>query len=113
KLVGHCIECRINAEDPSRNFMPSPGQIKTYHVPGGPGVRVDSHCYEEYVIPPFYDSMIAKLIVTASNREECIKRMERALSEFVIEGVHTTIPFHQEILRTEEFKKGTFGTGFV
>lgn len=113
KLVGHCIECRINAEDPARNFMPSPGQIKTYHVPGGPGVRVDSHCYEEYVIPPFYDSMIAKLIVTASTRDECIRRMQRALGEFVIEGVKTTIPFHQEILRTKEFNKGTFGTGFV
>lgn len=113
KLKGHSIECRINAEDPAKNFMPSPGQVKTYHVPGGPGVRIDSHVYEEYVIPPFYDSMIAKLIVTAASREEAIRRMERALAEFVIEGVATTIPFHQKVMRSEEFRKGDFGTGFV
>ena len=113
KLTGHSIECRINAEDPSRNFMPSPGMVTTYHVPGGPGVRIDSHVYEEYVIPPFYDSMIAKLIVTAANREEAIRRMDRALAEFVIEGVATTIPFHQKVIRSEEFRKGNFGTGFV
>ena len=113
KLVGHSIECRINAEDPSRNFMPSPGRVNTYHAPGGPGVRVDSHVYEEYVIPPFYDSMIAKLIVTGRDREEAICRMDRALSEFIIEGVATTIPFHQKVLRSEEFRRGNFGTGFV
>jgi len=112
-LQGHAIECRINAEDPSRNFMPSPGKVITYHVPGGPGVRVDSHVYEEYVIPPFYDSMIAKLIVTGEDREEAIRRMERALAEFVIEGVATTIPFHQKVIRSEEFRRGDFGTGFV
>lgn len=113
RLTGHSIECRINAEDPSRNFMPSPGQVNTYHVPGGPGVRIDSHVYEEYVIPPFYDSMIAKLIVTAANREEAIRRMDRALAEFIIEGVATTIPFHQKVIRSEEFRRGDFGTGFV
>jgi acetyl-CoA carboxylase biotin carboxylase subunit len=113
KLVGHAIECRVNAENPAKNFMPSPGMIKTYHVPGGPGVRVDSHVYEEYVIPPYYDSMIAKLIVTATDREECIRRMERALGEFIIEGVATTIPFHQKVIRSDEFKKGDFGTGFI
>jgi len=112
-LRGHAIECRVNAEDPKRNFMPSPGKVTTYHVPGGPGVRVDSHVYEEYVIPPFYDSMIAKLIVTGADREECIRRMERALGEFVIEGVATTIPFHQKVIRSEEFRRGDFGTGFV
>ncbi len=113
KLVGHAIEVRVNAEDPSRNFMPSPGMVQTYHVPGGPGVRVDSHVYEEYVIPPFYDSMIAKLIVTGEDREEAIRRMDRALGEFVIEGVATTIPFHQKVIRSEEFRRGDFGTGFV
>lgn len=110
---GHAIECRINAEDPRRNFMPSPGKIVTYHAPGGPGVRVDSHCYEEYDIPPHYDSMIAKLITRASTRDECIRRMERALGEFVIEGISTTIPFHLEVMRSDEFKRGTFGTSFV
>jgi acetyl-CoA carboxylase biotin carboxylase subunit len=113
KLIGHAIECRINAENPDRGFMPSPGKITTYHVPGGPGVRVDSHCYEEYVIPPFYDSMIAKLITWAPTREECIARMRRALDEFVIEGIATTIPFHRAVMDSEEFLRGTFGTNFV
>jgi acetyl-CoA carboxylase biotin carboxylase subunit len=112
-FMGHAIECRVNAEDPSRNFIPSPGLITTYHVPGGPGLRVDSHCYEEYVIPPHYDSMIAKLIAWAPTRDECIRRMERALDEFVIEGVATTIPFQLKVMRSEEFRKGTFGTSFV
>ncbi|MCX7626736.1 MAG: carbamoyl phosphate synthase, partial [Candidatus Sumerlaeaceae bacterium] len=113
KLVGHAIECRINAENPEKGFMPSPGKITTYHVPGGPGVRVDSHCYEEYVIPPYYDSMIAKLITWAPTREECIARMRRALDEFVIEGIATTIPFHRAVMDSEEFLRGTFGTNFV
>ncbi len=113
RFTGHAIECRINAEDPSRNFMPSPGKVTTYHVPGGPGVRVDSHVYEEYVIPPFYDSMIAKLIVTGADRHEAICRMDRALAEFIIEGVATTIPFHQKVIRSEPFLRGDFGTGFV
>ena len=110
---GHAIECRVNAEDPYRNFMPSPGPILTYHQPGGNGVRVDSHCYQEYVISPHYDSMIAKLITRAATRDECIRRMERALGEFVIEGISTTIPFHLEVMRSEEFKRGTFGTSFI
>lgn len=113
RFVGHGIECRINAEDPYQNFRPSPGKIVTYHAPGGNGVRVDSHCYEEYVIPPTYDSMLAKLITRAPTRDECIRRMERALGEFIIEGIATTIPFHLEVMRSEEFKHGTFGTGFV
>jgi acetyl-CoA carboxylase, biotin carboxylase subunit len=113
KFSGHAIECRINAENPYRNFMPSPGTITTYHVPGGNGVRVDSHCYQEYVIPPHYDSMIAKLIARAATREESIRRMERALGEFIIEGIATTIPFHLEVMKSEEFKRGTFGTSFV
>ncbi|MCX7017795.1 MAG: acetyl-CoA carboxylase biotin carboxylase subunit [bacterium] len=113
RFVGHGIECRINAENPYQNFRPSPGKIVTYHAPGGNGVRVDSHCYEEYVIPPYYDSMLAKLITRASTRDECIRRMERALGEFIIEGISTTIPFHLEVMRSEEFKHGTFGTGFV
>lgn len=112
-LHGHAIECRINAEDPYRNFMPSPGRLTTYHVPGGPGVRVDSHCYEEYTIPQFYDSMIAKLITWAPTREECIARMRRTLDEFVIEGIATTIPFHREVMDSEEFRSGRFGTNFV
>jgi acetyl-CoA carboxylase biotin carboxylase subunit len=110
---GHAIECRINAEDPMNGFRPSPGKITTYHVPGGPGVRVDSHCYEEYVIPPYYDSMIAKLITRAATRDECIDRMARALDEFVIEGIKTTIPFHQEVMRSDQFRAGNFGTGFI
>ncbi len=110
---GHAIECRINAEDPHKGFIPSPGKITTWHAPGGNGIRVDSHCYEEYVIPPYYDSMIAKLLARATTREECIKRMERALQEFIIEGVKTTIPFHLEVMRSTEFQNGTFGTGFV
>ena len=113
RIVGHGIECRINAEDPYQNFRPSPGKIVTYHVPGGNGVRVDSHCYQEYVIPPTYDSMIAKLITRAPNRDDCIRRMGRALEEFVIEGIQTTIPFHIEVMKSDEFKRGTFGTGFV
>ena len=102
----HAIECRINAEDPYNGFRPSPGKITTLHVPGGHGVRVDSHIYAGYVIPSNYDSMIAKLITIAQTREEAINTMERALSEFVVEGVKTTIPFHQQLMRNEEFRKG-------
>jgi acetyl-CoA carboxylase biotin carboxylase subunit len=113
QLQGHAIECRINAENPEKGFIPSPGKITTYHVPGGPGIRIDSHCYEEYVIPPYYDSMIAKLIAWAPTRAECIARMRRALEEFVIEGIATTIPFHRAVMENDEFLRGTFGTGFV
>jgi acetyl-CoA carboxylase, biotin carboxylase subunit len=109
----HVIECRINAEDPYNDFRPSPGKITVLHIPGGHGVRVDSHIYAGYVIPPYYDSMVAKLITIAQTREEAINTMERALSEFVIEGVKTTIPFHQQLMRDENFRKGNFTTKFT
>ena len=109
----HAIECRINAEDPWNNFRPSPGKITNFHSPGGHGVRVDTHVYAGYVIPSNYDSMIAKLITVAQTREEAISTMERALSEFVIEGVKTTIPFHLKLLKDPEFRAGNFTTKFL
>jgi acetyl-CoA carboxylase biotin carboxylase subunit len=112
-LRGHAIECRINAEDPNRNFMPMPGKITAFHAPGGPGVRVDSHVYQEYVVPPYYDSLLGKLIVHAPTRDQAISRMLRALDEFIIEGVPTTIPFHQILLNRPEFRRGTVNTKFV
>jgi len=110
---GHSIECRINAEDPAKNFMPSPGRVTAYVPAGGIGVRVDSACYPDYVIPPFYDSMIAKLIVHDKTRDRAIERMKRALREFVVDGVKTTIPFHMEVMDSALFRKGTFGTDFL
>ena len=112
-LHGHAIECRINAENPFRNFTPSPGEITTFHVPGGHGVRVDTHAYAGYVIPPHYDSMIAKLIVHARTRELALNKMLRALDEFVLEGVKTTIPFHQQLLQHSDFRAGHFDTRFL
>ena len=109
----HAIECRINAEDPYNDFRPSPGRITVLHQPGGHGVRIDSHIYAGYVIPPFYDSMIGKIIAVARTREEAIDTMSRALSEYVIEGVKTTIPFHQQLMRNEDFRKGNFTTKFL
>jgi acetyl-CoA carboxylase biotin carboxylase subunit len=109
----HAIECRINAEDPYNDFRPSPGAITVLHTPGGHGVRVDSHIYAGYTIPPFYDSMIAKIIAVAQTREEAINTMERALSEYVIEGIKTTLPFHQQLMRNEDFRKGNFTTKFI
>lgn len=109
----HAIECRINAEDPEKDFRPSPGKITNLHMPGGHGVRVDSHVYAGYTIPPNYDSMIAKLIVSAQTREEAIVRMKRALSEFVIEGIKTTIPFHIKLMEDEIYKSGQFTTAFM
>ena len=109
----HAIECRINAEDPYNDFRPSPGKITVLHTPGGHGVRVDSHVYTGYVIPPYYDSMIGKLITVAQTREEAINTMYRALSEYVIEGVHTTIPFHLQLMQNEDFRKGNFTTKFL
>ena len=109
----HAIECRINAEDPYNEFRPSPGKISVLHQPGGHGVRVDSHAYAGYVISPYYDSMIGKLIAIAQSREEAIDTMSRALSEYVIEGVKTTIPFHQQLMRNEDFRKGNFTTKFL
>lgn len=112
-INGWSIECRINAENPAKNFMPSPGKIEMYHPPGGFGVRVDSAAYQGYSIPPFYDSMIAKLIVHGKTREEAIARMKRALKEFVITGVETTIPFHLALLEHEQFISGDFNTKFL
>jgi acetyl-CoA carboxylase biotin carboxylase subunit len=109
----HAIECRINAEDPFNNFRPCPGLITNCHVPGGHGVRVDTHVYSGYTIPPYYDSMIAKLITMAQTREEAIGKMRRALDEFVIEGVKTTIPFHQKLMQDEDFLAGTYTTKFM
>jgi acetyl-CoA carboxylase biotin carboxylase subunit len=109
----HSIECRINAEDPDNNFTPSPGTIDLYYAPGGRGVRIDSHAYAGYPIPPHYDSMIAKLIVHASTRDQAISRMSRALGEYMITGVKTTIPFQQEIMRHKDFIAGKYDTGFV
>ncbi|CAN5121173.1 acetyl-CoA carboxylase biotin carboxylase subunit [soil metagenome] len=109
----HAIECRINAEDPYNDFRPSPGKITVLHTPGGHGVRVDSHVYAGYVIPPYYDSMIGKLITVAQTREEAIDTMHRALSEYIIEGVKTTIPFHLQLMKNEAFRKGDFNTKFM
>ncbi len=109
----HSIECRINAEDPYNDFRPSPGKITVLHQPGGHGVRVDSHVYAGYVIPPYYDSMIGKLITVAQTRKEAINTMHRALSEYVIEGVHTTIPFHLQLMKDERFLSGDFNTKFL
>ena len=109
----HCIECRINAEDTFNDFRPSPGRITSFHSPKGHGVRVDTHVYAGYTIPPYYDSMIAKLIVRARTRDEAILKMERALDEFIVEGVKTTVPFHQRLMRNEDFKNGNFHTGFL
>ena len=109
----HSIECRINAEDPYNDFRPSPGKITVLHQPGGHGVRVDSHVYAGYVIPPYYDSMIGKLITVARTRQEAIDTMYRALSEYVIEGVKTTIPFHLQLMKDERFRSGNFNTKFL
>ena len=109
----YCMECRINAEDPSKGFRPSPGKITNLHMPGGHGVRIDSHVYAGYTIPPNYDSMIAKLIVSGQSREEVITRMRRALEEFVIEGIKTTIPFHIKLMNDKVFQSGKFTTAFL
>jgi acetyl-CoA carboxylase biotin carboxylase subunit len=109
----HAIECRINAEDPANNFRPSPGKITNLHIPGGHGVRVDSHVYAGYTIPPNYDSMIAKLITVAQTRDEAINKMYRALSEFVIEGIKTTIPFHLKLMQNQKFIEGDYTTKFM
>ena len=110
---GHAIECRINAEDPYNDFRPSPGRITTLHQPGGHGIRVDSHVYAGYTIPPYYDSMIAKIIAVARTRSEAIDTMHRALTEYVIEGIKTTIPFHLQLMKDENFRSGNFNTKFL
>ena len=109
----HAIECRINAEDPENDFRPCPGLITNFHAPGGHGIRIDTHVYANYMIPPFYDSMIAKVITVAQTREEAIAKMERALDEFIIEGVKTTIPFHQKLMKDENFRAGNYTTKFM
>ncbi|MCM1578425.1 MAG: acetyl-CoA carboxylase biotin carboxylase subunit [Ruminococcus sp.] len=112
-LRGHSIECRINAENPRKNFRPCPGTITALHIPGGPGIRVDSSVYQGYTIPPYYDSMIAKLIVHAPTREEAIAKMKWALSEFIVEGVDTNIDFQLSLIRDPEFEKGTYGIKYL
>jgi acetyl-CoA carboxylase biotin carboxylase subunit len=113
KFNGHSIECRINAEDPDRNFLPSPGRVDAYIAPGGPGVRIDSHCYPGYTIPPHYDSLVSKLITWGQDRQEAIDRMHRALDEYAITGIRTTIPFHQRVLAHPAFIKGDVSTDFI
>lgn len=113
KLTGHSIECRINAEDPAMNFMPCPGHITGFVAPGGLGVRVDTHCYSDYFIPPNYDSLMGKLIVLGRTREQAISRMQRCLDEFTITGVKSTIPFHQQVMANEVFKSGDVCTDFI
>jgi acetyl-CoA carboxylase biotin carboxylase subunit len=112
-ITGHAIECRINAEDPDRNFAPSPGTIEAINIPGGPGIRVDTHAYAQYVIPAFYDSLIAKLVAYGPDRARAVERMLRALDEFIVEGVHTTIPFHRKAVESDLFRSGNFDTRFV
>jgi acetyl-CoA carboxylase, biotin carboxylase subunit len=113
RFTGHALECRINAEDPTRDFMPSPGRVHDFHAPGGPGVRVDSHLYSGYVVPPYYDSLLAKIIVHGRDRTEAIARMVRALEESVFEGVATSIPFHLAVLAHPEFRQGRVTTRFI
>lgn len=113
EIRGHAMECRINAEDPERDFAPCPGKVERFIVPGGPAVRVDSHCYSGYQIPPYYDSLLAKLIVMGRSRASAINRMQRALHEFIVEGVATTIPFHKKVMQNESFRRGEIGTNFV
>ena len=110
---GHAIEFRINAEDPDHNFRPCPGKINYLHFPGGFGVRIDSHVYTDYVIPPNYDSLIAKMIIWGTDRKHAILRARRAFEEFKIEGIKTTIPFHQKVLQNEKFIEGDFDTSFI
>jgi acetyl-CoA carboxylase, biotin carboxylase subunit len=113
RLNGHAIECRINAEDSAHNFAPSPGQVRGLRFPGGPGIRIDSHLFEGYRIPPFYDSLIAKLIAWGRDRDEAIARMRRALSEMRVEGIDTTLPFHIRLLGDARFREGDIHTRFV
>ena len=113
KPEGHAIECRINAEDPAKDFRPSPGVITSFHAPGGYGVRLDSHVYSGYQIPPYYDSLVGKLIAFGSDRKEAIDRMQSSLDEMIVEGIKTTIPFHRSLMRNEQFRAGEFDTHFL
>ncbi len=110
---GHSMECRINAEDPENGFRPNPGRVTDFHMPGGFGVRVDTHCYSGYVVPPYYDSLLAKLIVYAQTRDGAIEKMAGALEEFTVQGVKTTIPFHRQVMKDERFRSGNFDTSFL
>jgi acetyl-CoA carboxylase biotin carboxylase subunit len=112
-LRGHVMECRVNAEDPARNFQPSPGKITVFHPPGGPGVRLDTHVYSGYTVPPYYDSLLAKLICQGRDREECMRRMQIALESFIIEGVTTTIPFLARVMQNRRFQSGDIDTKFL
>jgi acetyl-CoA carboxylase biotin carboxylase subunit len=113
RLRGHAIECRINAEDPYRGFQPSPGHITAYHPPGGPGIRVDTHVYAGYIVPPYYDSLLAKVIVHGNDRTEALTRMGQALDSFILEGVTTTIPFLGRVIRHPDFASGKVDTRFL
>src|SRR3989337_980545 len=113
QLRGHAIECRVNAEDPARNFQPSPGLVTTFHPPGGPGVRVDTHIYAGYTVPPYYDSLLAKVIVHGNSRREALARMSQALDSFIVEGVTTTIPFLRRVIHHPEFEAGRVDTKFL
>jgi acetyl-CoA carboxylase biotin carboxylase subunit len=112
-LRGHVIECRVNAEDPARNFQPSPGRIDVFHPPGGPGVRIDTHIYAGYTVPPYYDSLLAKVICQGRDRAEAVKRMQVALESFVLEGVTTTIPFLARVMQNPRFQSGKIDTKFL
>lgn len=112
-LRSHAVQCRINAEDPANNFQPSPGRIAFYYAPGGRGVRIDSHAYTGYVVPPYYDSLIGKIITVGATRDSAIDRMRRALDEYYVTGIKTTVPFHAAIMRSREFREGKYDTGFV
>jgi acetyl-CoA carboxylase biotin carboxylase subunit len=113
RVRGHAIECRVNAEDPARNFQPSPGTITVYHPPGGPGVRVDTHIYAGYTVPPYYDSLVAKVIVHGNSRPEALARMNQALDSFIIEGITTTIPFLKRVIQHPDFVAGQVDTKFL
>jgi acetyl-CoA carboxylase biotin carboxylase subunit len=113
RLRGHAIECRVNAEDPAKNFMPFPGKVTTYHPPGGPGIRVDTHIYAGYVVPPFYDSLLAKVIAHGKDRAEALTRMSHALDSFIVEGVTTTIPFLKKVIDHPDFVSGNVDTNFL
>jgi len=113
RLRGHAIECRVNAEDPARGFQPCPGTITAYHPPGGPGVRVDTHIYDGYTVPPYYDSLLAKVIVHGNSRREALARMSQALDSFIVEGVTTTIPFLRRVIHHPEFEAGQVDTKFL
>ena len=112
-FTGHAIECRINAEDPFNNFLPNPGVIDSLHIPGGPGVRVDTHIYQSYQVPPYYDSLLAKVICWGKDREEARVRLNRALDEMVVEPIKTTIPFHLQVVNHADFIAGKIDTGFL